>query len=176
MRKYKSNLCCFEFFFHHKLIIIVFIDQSFLIYGISMRGILNLIIPLQRGIYTRKSNHYIIFLNAWILPTCSFTVTLSFNFGLLVILFMLDCWNFHVCQIADIFRYVILLVFSGMSGLMTQRVDELFAALLQNSPVTTAMIREAKQEYDRLRVSVVMTAKHIQPDPSYPPLSVKQGC
>lgn len=63
-----------------------------------------------------------------------------------------------------------------MSGLMTQRVDELFAALLQNAPVTTAMIREAKQEYDRLRVSVVTMAKHIQPNPSYPPLSVKPGC
>lgn len=102
-------------FFHHKLIIIVFIDQSFLIYGISMRGILNLIIPLQRGIYTRKSNQNIIFLNAWILPTCSFTVALSFNFGLLVILFMLDllvilcmsdCWYFQVYHIASIFRYV----------------------------------------------------------------------
>lgn len=57
---------------------------------------------------------------------------------------MLDCGYFYICQ---------LLVFSGMSGLMTQRVDELFAALLQNAPVTTTVIREAKQEYDRLRVS-----------------------
>lgn len=84
--------------------------------------------------------------------------------------------NFIYVGFAGIFRYIILLVFSGMSGLMTQRVDELFAALLQNAPVTTAMIREAKQEYDRLRVSVVTTAKHIQPNPSYPPLSVKPGC
>lgn len=35
----------FQIFFHHKRMIIVFIDQSFLIYGISMKGILNLIIP-----------------------------------------------------------------------------------------------------------------------------------
>lgn len=44
----------FQIFFHHKLIIIVFIDQSFLIYGISMKGILNLIIPQWRGIYTEN--------------------------------------------------------------------------------------------------------------------------
>lgn len=62
---------------------------------------------------------------------------------------------YRICWIAGIFTYVKLLVFSGtsMSGLMTQRVDELFAALLQNAPVTTTVIREAKQEYDRLRVS-----------------------
>lgn len=122
-----------------------------------MKGILNLIITQWRGIYTRKSNQNIIFFNAWILPTCSFTVTLYFNFGLLVFLCMLDCCNsifmYRICWIAGIFTYVKLLVFSGMSGLMTQRVDELFAALLQNAPVTTTVIREAKQEYDRLRVS-----------------------
>lgn len=91
-------------------------------------------------------------------------MTVYFNLGLLVFLCMLDCCNsifMHwICWIAGIFTYVKLLVFSGMSGLMTQRVDELFAALLQNAPVTTTVIREAKQEYDRLRVSVVMTAKH----------------
>lgn len=82
-------------------------------------------------------------------------MTVYFNLGLLVFLCMLDCWIFmyRVCWIAGIFTYVKLLVFSGMSGLMTQRVDELFAALLQNAPVTTTVIREAKQEYDRLRVS-----------------------
>lgn len=121
-----------------------------------MKGILNLIIPQWRGIYTWKSNQNIIFFNAWILPTCSFTV--YFNLGLLVFLCMLDCCNSifmicWICWIAGIFAYVKLLVFSGMSGLMTQRVDELFAALLQNAPVTTTVIREAKQEYDRLRVS-----------------------
>lgn len=122
-----------------------------------MKGILNLIIPQWRGIYTWKSNQNIIFLNAWILTTCSFTVTVYFNLGLLVFLCMLDCCNsifmYRICWIAGIFTYVKLLVFSGMSGLMTQRVDELFAALLQNAPVTTTVIREAKQEYDRLRVS-----------------------
>lgn len=122
-----------------------------------MKGILNLIIPQWRGIYTWKSNQNIISFNAWILPTCSFTVTLYFNLGLLVFLCMLDCCNsifmYRICWIAGIFTYVKLLVFSGMSGLMTQRVDELFAALLQNAPVTTTVIREAKQEYDRLRVS-----------------------
>lgn len=122
-----------------------------------MKGILNLIIPQWRGIYTWKSNQNIIFFNAWILPTCSFTVTLYFNLGLLVFLCMLDCCNsifmYRLCWIAGILTYVKLLVFSGMSGLMTQRVDELFAALLQNAPVTTTVIREAKQEYDRLRVS-----------------------
>lgn len=120
-----------------------------------MKGILNLIIPQWRGIYTWKSNQNIIFFNAWILTTCSFTV--YFNLGLLVFLCMLDCCNsifmYRICWIAGIFTYVKLLVFSGMSGLMTQRVDELFAALLQNAPVTTTVIREAKQEYDRLRVS-----------------------
>lgn len=120
-----------------------------------MKGILNLIIPQWRGIYTWKSNQNIIFFNAWILPTCSFTV--YFNLGLLVFLCMLDCCNsifmHRIYWIAGIFAYVKLLVFSGMSGLMTQRVDELFAALLQNAPVTTTVIREAKQEYDRLRVS-----------------------
>lgn len=129
-----------------------------------MKGILNLIISQWRGIYTWKSNQNIIFLNAWILPTCSFTVTVYFNLGLLVFLCMLDCCNsifmYPICWIVGIFTCVKLLVFSGMSGLMTQRVDELFAALLQNAPVTTTVIREAKQEYDRLRVSVVMTAKH----------------
>lgn len=143
-----------------------------------MKGILNLIIPQWRGIYTWKSNQNIIFFNAWILPTCSFTV--YFNFGLLVFLCMLDCCNsifmYPICWIAGIFTYVKLLVFSGMSGLMTQRVDELFAALLQNAPVTTTVIREAKQEYDRLRVSSLWRQNIIQPDPSYPPLSVKQGC
>lgn len=122
-----------------------------------MKGILNLIIPQWRGIYTWKSNQNITFFNAWILPTCSFTVTVYFNLGLLVFLCMLDCCNsifmYRICWIAGIFTYVKLLVFSGMSGLMTQRVDELFAALLQNAPVTTTVIREAKQEYDRLRVS-----------------------
>lgn len=122
-----------------------------------MKGILNLIIPQWRGIYTWKSNQNIIFFNAWILPTCSFTVTVYFNLGLLVFLCMLDCCNsifmYRICWIAGIFTYVKFLVFSGMSGLMTQRVDELFAALLQNAPVTTTVIREAKQEYDRLRVS-----------------------
>lgn len=122
-----------------------------------MKGILNLIIPQWRGIYTWKSNQNIIFLNAWILTTCFFTVTVYFNLGLLVFLCMLDCCNsifmYRICWIAGIFTYVKLLVFSGMSGLMTQRVDELFAALLQNAPVTTTVIREAKQEYDRLRVS-----------------------
>lgn len=122
-----------------------------------MKGILNLIIPQWRGIYTWKSNQNIIFFNAWILPTCSFTVTVYFNLGLLVFLCMSDCCNsvfmHRICWIAGIFTYVKLLVFSGMSGLMTQRVDELFAALLQNAPVTTTVIREAKQEYDRLRVS-----------------------
>lgn len=83
-----------------------------------MKGILNLIIPQWRGIYTWKSNQNIIFLNAWILPTCSFTVTVYFNFGLLVFLCMLDCCNsifmhricwiagIFTCQIAGIFRYV----------------------------------------------------------------------
>lgn len=122
-----------------------------------MKGILNLIIPQWRGIYTWKSNQNIIFFNAWILQTCSFTVTVYLNLGLLVFLCMLDCCNsifmYRICWIAGIFTYVKLLVFSGMSGLMTQRVDELFAALLQNAPVTTTVIREAKQEYDRLRVS-----------------------
>lgn len=143
-----------------------------------MKGILNLIIPQWRGIYTWKSNQNIIFFNAWILTTCSFTV--YFNLGLLVFLCMLDCCNsifmYRICWIAGIFTYVKLLVFSGMSGLMTQRVDELFAALLQNAPVTTTVIREAKQEYDRLRVSSLWRQNIIQPDPSYPPLSVKQGC
>lgn len=145
-----------------------------------MKGILNLIIPQWRGIYTWKSNQNIIFFNAWILPTCSFTVTLYFNLGLLVFLCMLDCCNsifmHRICWIAGIFTYVKLLVFSGMSGLMTQRVDELFAALLQNAPVTTTVIREAKQEYDRLRVSSLWRQNIIQPDPSHSPLSVKQGC
>lgn len=145
-----------------------------------MKGILNLIIPQWRGIYTWKSNQNIIFLNAWILTTCFFTVTVYFNLGLLVFLCMLDCCNsifmYRICWIAGIFTYVKLLVFSGMSGLMTQRVDELFAALLQNAPVTTTVIREAKQEYDRLRVSSLWRQNIIQPDPSYPPLSVKQGC
>lgn len=143
-----------------------------------MKGILNLIIPQWRGIYTWKSNQNIIFFNAWILPTYSFTVTVYLNLGLLVFLCMLDCciFMYRICWIAGIFTYVKLLVFSGMSGLMTQRVDELFAALLQNAPVTTTVIREAKQEYDRLRVSSLWRQNIIQPDPSYPPLSVKQGC
>lgn len=81
-----------------------------------MKGILNLIITQWRGIYTRKSNQNIIFFNAWILPTCSFTVTVYFNLGLLVFLCMLDCCIFmyricwiagiFTCQIAGIFRYV----------------------------------------------------------------------
>lgn len=144
-----------------------------------MKGILNLIIPQWRGIYTWKSNQNNFF-NAWILPTCSFTVTVYFNLGLLVFLCMLDCCNsifmYRICWIAGIFTYVKLLVFSGMSGLMTQRVDELFAALLQNAPVTTTVIREAKQEYDRLRVSSLWWQNIIQPDSSHSPLSVKQGC
>lgn len=144
-----------------------------------MKGILNLIIPQWRGIYTWKSNQNIIFLNAWILPTCSFTV--YFNLGLLVFLCMLDCCNsifmYRICWIAGIFTYVKLLVFSGMSGLMTQRVDELFAALLQNAPVTTTVIREAKQEYDRLRVSSLWRQTlSSQILATRSPLSVKQGC
>ena len=43
--------------------------------------------------------------------------------------------------------------FSDMSGLLSQRVDELFAALLQNAPVTTSLIQDAKQEYDKIRVN-----------------------
>lgn len=146
-----------------------------------MKGILNLIITQWRGIYTRKSNQNIIFFNAWILQTCSFTVTVYLNLGLLVFLCMLDCCNsifmYRICWIAGIFTYVKLLVFSGMSGLMTQRVDELFAALLQNAPVTTTVIREAKQEYDRLRVSSLWRQTlSSQILATRSPLSVKQGC
>lgn len=46
---------------------------------------------------------------------------------------------------------------------MTQRVDELFAALLQNAPVTTTVIREAKQEYDRLREVAVSGERRLTP-------------
>lgn len=46
---------------------------------------------------------------------------------------------------------------------MTQRADELFAALLQNAPVTTAMIREAKHEYDRLREAALMGERRRTP-------------
>lgn len=144
-----------------------------------MKGILNLIIPQWRGIYTWNSNQNIIFFNAWILPTCSFTVTVYFNLGLLVF-WCTVCWIAVFLCIGyvglRVFLHVKLLVFSGMSGLMTQRVDELFAALLQNAPVTTTVIREAKQEYDRLQVSSLWRQNIIQPDPSHSPLSVKQGC
>lgn len=106
----------FQIFFHHKLMIIVFIDQSFLIYWHLNEGnFKSNYSPMERYLY-RKSNQNIIFFNAWILPTCSFTVTVYFNLGLLVFLCMLDCCIFmyricwiagiFTCQIAGIFRYV----------------------------------------------------------------------
>lgn len=93
-------------FFHHKLIIIVFIDQSFLIYGISMRGILNLIIPLQRHLYLKiKSKYY--FLKC-LNPTNVFLYSGS-------LLQFRIAGNFIYVGFADNFMYVGLLVFSGIS-------------------------------------------------------------
>ncbi|XP_062571369.1 uncharacterized protein LOC134233419 [Saccostrea cucullata] len=38
-----------------------------------------------------------------------------------------------------------------MSGLMSHKLDELFTALTQNTPITNTLIKQAKQEYSRIR-------------------------
>lgn len=137
----------FQIFFHHNLMIIVFIDQSFLIYWHLNEGnFKSNYSPMERYLYLKiKSKHYFLEClnsnNVLLYCDCVFQFRIA------------GIFMYRICWIAGIFTYVKLLVFSGMSGLMTQRVDELFAALLQNAPVTTTVIREAKQEYDRLRVS-----------------------
>lgn len=145
-----------------------------------MKGILNLIIPQWRGIYTWKSNQNIIFLNAWILTTCSFTVTVYFNLGLLVFLCMLDCCNsifmHRICWIAGIFTYVKLLVFFRYV-----RPYDSESGWTICSPAAKCAGNNYRDSRGEARVwqitgKFVMTANIIQPDPSHSPLSVKQGC
>lgn len=107
----------FQIFFHHKLMIIVFIDQSFLIYWHLNEGnFKSNYSPMERYLYLKiKSKHYFLEClnsnNVLLYCDCVFQFRIAGIFMYVGLLYfyvsdMLDCGYFYICQIAGIFRYV----------------------------------------------------------------------